>query len=75
LAISALRRSPGSLCTTPPGTRELITEPTVAGQGDPYHLLGGPTVPRYAPRSRSAKACASVRNKVGKSTYSLPFST
>ena len=27
LAISALRRSPGSLCTTPPGTRGLLTAP------------------------------------------------
>jgi hypothetical protein len=27
LAISALRRSPGSSCTTPPGTRGLLTVP------------------------------------------------
>jgi hypothetical protein len=35
LAISALRRSPGSLCTTPPGTRGLLTGATVADQGEP----------------------------------------
>jgi hypothetical protein len=33
LAIRALRRSPGSLCTTPPGTRLLLTVVTVADQG------------------------------------------
>jgi hypothetical protein len=27
LAINALRRSTGSLCTTPPGTRWLLTGP------------------------------------------------
>jgi hypothetical protein len=38
LAISAARRSPGSLCTTPPGTRALLTGATgdtvaVRGEG------------------------------------------
>jgi len=36
-ATSALRRSLGSLCTTPPGTRELLTGPRERGEDTPWH--------------------------------------
>jgi hypothetical protein len=35
LAISAWRRSPGSLCTTPPGTRGLLTGPRSGVRSSP----------------------------------------
>jgi hypothetical protein len=52
LAISALRRSRGSWCTTPPGTGELLT-PSIFGKGGkitfglpiPAHALDGPLPP------------------------------
>ena len=37
LAISALRRSAGSLCTTPPGSRGLLTRSYGSGPGVPDH--------------------------------------
>jgi hypothetical protein len=40
LAFSALRRSPGSLCTTPPGTRGLLTGPRYNASCSPGTITG-----------------------------------
>jgi hypothetical protein len=50
LAISALRRSPGSLCTTPPGTRGLLTGPRYWPAGAPSPARST----RWRPRAHPA---------------------
>jgi hypothetical protein len=76
LATSALRRSPGSLCTTPPGTRGLLTERTVAGQGEPsdQRRTAVRHVRRAAPRSSAGPnddaKCPGKRIKMGAGSVS-----
>lgn len=52
LAISASRRSTGSLCTTPPGTRLLVTQESRSARAIGSQAVRSPTVAR--PRHRDA---------------------
>lgn len=52
LAISASRRSSGSLCTTPPGTRLLVTETSRSARATGGQAVRSPTVARPGRASR-----------------------
>lgn len=52
LAISASRRSSGSLCTTPPGTRLLVTEKSRSARATGGQAVRSPTVARLGRASR-----------------------